>query len=96
LEQSISIWFEEGVEPYKIKLLVSSQISQYFKRKPLSNTQTIESIHPDGSLEISVKITNDREILSIIKYWLPHIKILEPARIKDQLKLELENYINEI
>ena len=33
------------------------------------------------------------EILPIVKYWLPHIKVLEPKWIDDIVKKDLEKYL---
>ncbi len=44
LDNSLSIWFDKDKEPFEVKLLVSSMIVKYFKRKPINKTQTIESI----------------------------------------------------
>lgn len=93
LENSISIWFQEKVEPFEIKLNISSKISKYIKRKPITPTQVIESIYDDGSLDIVIKVTHEMEILPIVKYWLPFIKILEPSSLQETLNRELESYI---
>jgi len=95
LDNSISVWFQKDVEPFDVKLYIASPIAKYFKRKPISKTQTIESLHEDGSMEIVIKITHEMEILPLVKYWLPFIKVLEPKSIDDTIKNELENYLKE-
>ena len=93
LEQSISIWFQEDKEPFVVKLSISSEIAKYFKRKPLSKNQIIESIYEDDSMDIIIKITHEMEILPIIKYWIPHMKVLEPKWLNDKLSQELKEYL---
>jgi len=95
LDNSISIWFDHTVEPYKVTLAISKEIAKYFQRKPISPTQKIESLYDDGSIDISVEITNDMEITRVVKYWLPHIKIIDPLRIKEQLDEDLRVYMGE-
>ncbi|MEA3497532.1 MAG: WYL domain-containing protein, partial [Campylobacterota bacterium] len=95
LDNSISIWFQKDVEPFEVKLFVDSSIAKYFKRKPISKTQTIESLYEDGSMDIVIKITNEMEILPLIKYWLPFIKVLSPKSIDETIKFELEKYLKE-
>jgi predicted DNA-binding transcriptional regulator YafY len=46
----------------------------------------------DGSMDISIEITNDNEIIPVVKYWLPHIKVLEPSRISKQIEEDLLLY----
>ncbi|RLA84603.1 MAG: transcriptional regulator [Epsilonproteobacteria bacterium] len=95
LDNSISIWFNKNNEPYNVKLFISKEIAKYFKRKPISKTQIIESLHEDGSMEIVIKVTSDMEILPLVKYWLPFIKVLEPQRVDDTIKSELTKYLKD-
>jgi len=89
LDNSISIWFEQNTEPYRVVLNISSEVAKYFKRKPISKTQTIEAMYDDGSMDVSVEITNDMEIIPFVKYWIPNIQVLEPARIAKQIEEDL-------
>jgi len=93
LDNAISIWFDENVVPYSVRLELSSVVAKYFKRKPVSKTQKIEEMREDGSMVISMKITHDMEIIPLVKHWLPNIKILEPQSIKDDLEKELKDYM---
>jgi len=95
LDNSISIWFDHTVAPYKVTLNISKEISKYFQRKSISKTQKIESLYEDGSMDVSVEITNDMEIIPLVKYWIPYIKVLEPQGIKEVIQKDLEYYLNE-
>lgn len=88
LKNSINIWFNQYNEPFGVKLYANKWASKYFKRRPLP-TQTIESLNEDGSMEFVVKITHEMEILSVLKYWIPHLYVLEPKWIKEQFKKDL-------
>jgi predicted DNA-binding transcriptional regulator YafY len=94
LDNSISIWFQKDVEPYSVVLQISSEVSKYFMRKPISKSQVTESLHEDGSMVVSVEITNDMEIIPLVKYWMPHIEVLEPTRIEEKIKKDFEKYLN--
>jgi len=94
LDNALSIWFDRDKEPFEVKLLVSSEIAKYFKRKPISKTQTIETVHKDGSMEVAVKITHEMEIIPLVKYWIPHVKVLEPAWIKESIEDDLKGYLS--
>jgi predicted DNA-binding transcriptional regulator YafY len=63
-------------------------------RKPISKSQITESLHEDGSMVVSVEITDDMEIIPFIKYWMPHIIVLEPTRVKETLEKDIEDYLN--
>ena len=92
LENSISIWFDQNNKPFEVKLLLSPQIKKYFTRKPISKTQKILSIHEDKSQEISIMITHEMEIIPIIKYWIPHIKVISPSFLRERVLEDLEEY----
>jgi predicted DNA-binding transcriptional regulator YafY len=95
LANSISIWFNENTEPFTIKLLALKGASKYFTRRPLP-TQIISSINSDDdSIEFDIKITHEMEILPIIKYWIPYLKVLEPKWLDDIVKQDLQKYLKE-
>ena len=96
LENSISVWFNEGVEPYRVTLELSSVIAKYFKRKPLSKTQRIEDLREDGSMVVSVEITDDMEIIPFVKYWMPHVIVVEPDSIQEKIIQDVEEYLNPV
>ena len=90
---AFSIWFDKDKKPFEVKLLITADIAKYFKRKPISKTQTIESIFEDGSMEVVVKITHEMEIMPLVKYWIPHIKVLEPIWIKELIDNDIKAYL---
>lgn len=96
LENSISIWFQKNTESYRVTLNISSVVAKYFKRKPISSSQITESIYEDGSIDVSIEITNDMEIIPLVKYWIPHIKVLEPMRIKETILEDLKGYMENL
>lgn len=93
LENSISVWFERRNKPFEVKLLIDAEIEKYFRRKPISKTQKIVASHEYGSVEISISITHDMEIIPLVKYWIPHIKVIEPKRIQDEIERDLRKYL---
>lgn len=92
LENSVSVWFQEDNEPFDVILKSNSQIGKYFKRKPLP-TQQILNEYEDESIEFKVTITNDMEIIPIIKYWSPNLQIIEPQWIKDIIIKDFTKFI---
>ena len=88
LDESISIWFNRDKEPFKVKLFADKSTAKFFKRRPLP-TQIIESLSADGTMEFSVKITHEMEILPIVKYWIPHLHVIEPKWIQEIIQEDL-------
>ena len=92
LDNSISIWFQRDTEPFEVKLYANKSAAKYFKRRPLP-TQKIDSLNSDGTMEFSVTITHEMEILPVVKYWIPHLFILEPNWVKEMLEEDTQNYL---
>ena len=92
LNNSISIWFKADIEPFEVKLFADNTASKYFQRRPLP-TQSVESIHQDGSMEFILTITDEMEIIPMVKYWLPHLTILEPSWIQEMIDEDIQEYL---
>ncbi len=92
LENSLSVWFQKDVEPFEVKIYADKIATKYFKRRPLQS-QTIETLSQDGTMEFTVNITHKMEILPIVKYWIPHLRILEPQWIQDEIDNHLREYM---
>ena len=92
LENALSIWFEKDREPVTVKLRIGSAIAKYFKRKPLSKAQKIIDDQEDGTLIVTLPITHEMEIIPIVKYWMPHIRILEPEWIAERIDRDVREY----
>ena len=93
LENSISIWFQKDIEPFEVKIYADKIATKYFKRRPLP-TQSIVSLSKDTTMEFTIKITHEMEILPIIKYWLPHLRVIEPQWIQDIIDDDLKGYLH--
>jgi predicted DNA-binding transcriptional regulator YafY len=76
-----------------VTLHIAKEIAKYFQRKPISKSQKVESLQQDGSMEVSVEITNDMEIIPLVKYWIPYIKVLAPLSVKEAIEKDLEDYL---
>ena len=93
LDNSISVWFDSDIEPFEVKLYAGKNAAKYFKRRPLP-TQKIDALYDDGTMEFSVTITHEMEILPIIKYWIPHLAVVEPQWIQEILEEDIQNYLD--
>lgn len=93
LQNEDSIWF--GEQKQTIIVLVQPYIAQHFQQKKLLPEQCIEEVLPDGTLRISSRVIKDLQILPLIRYWLPHICIVEPVEMQQRLESELRDYLNE-
>ncbi len=92
LQDAVSIWFNAEQEPFKVQLKADAEIAKYFKRKPLA-TQSIEEEDADGSIVISLMVTNEVEVMQLVKCRLPHLHIIEPMWIKDKIQNDIKSFI---
>ena len=94
LRYANSVWFNLD-EQFPVKLLLNKSIRKYFERKPLRG-QSITGVDKDGSIQIEIKITNEMEIIPLIFWYIPYIKVLEPQWLADMVKDKVSNYVKEI
>jgi len=94
LKRAHSAWFSFN-DSFFVRLLIDKQIAKYFKRKP-KHSQRILGEYNDGSLEIELEVTSEMEILPLVFYYLPHVKILEPSNIAKSAKSIIEGYLRDI
>ncbi|BDY13888.1 helix-turn-helix transcriptional regulator [Hydrogenimonas cancrithermarum] len=94
LENAINVWFDAGKEPFEVRLFIDAEVAKYFRVKPICKNQAIEGEDSDGSIEAVIKITHEMEIVPIVKYWMPHIHIVEPKWLDDMIRKDTEAYLS--
>ena len=91
MEKAVNIYFEPSAEPFEVTLLLDSDAIVYFERKPIKG-QYLKKNH-DGTAELTINVTHKEEVFSIVKKWLPKIKIIEPFQLQKELEKELHKYL---
>ncbi|MGH8329510.1 MAG: helix-turn-helix transcriptional regulator [Pseudomonas fluorescens] len=91
IEDDDDIWF--STTKTQVRLSVAPAIAYYFLRRAVLPGQLIVQQGEDGGLIVSSSISHANQILPIIRYWIPHVQVLEPEWLQSQLHVELENYI---
>ena len=90
LEQD-GIWMSENA--FEVMLSVSAEVSTYFKRRKLIANQVIVKELDDGGLIVSAVVGHPNQVLPHVRYWIPHLRIISPDGLQDQLDSELEGYL---
>lgn len=90
LNNENSIWF--GREKTKVVLIVSQEIALHFKQRLLFPEQEIIEELKDGSLLVSSRISHTMQLLPLVRYWIPHVKITDPGYLQGELEKELKEY----
>ena len=67
--------------------------AKFFRLKKYLPSQK-EDEQKDGSLIVSYKVTQEREVEEIIKKWIPYVKVSSPISLKEKIELELKQYLN--
>lgn len=46
-----------------------------------------------GGVLLSSRITHKTQLLPLVRYWLPNIKIVNPEDLQQELESQLKNYL---
>jgi predicted DNA-binding transcriptional regulator YafY len=92
LVEEDGIWF--GEEKKEIVLKISKEVAGYFKRRRLIANQVIEKELEDGGLIVSAKVGHPNQVLPIVRYWIPHIRIISPEGLQAEMERDLAGYVD--
>lgn len=92
LKEEDGIWL--GEEKKEIVLKIDTAIAGYFKRRKLIANQVIEKELEDGGLIVSARVGHLNQVLPIVRYWIPHIRIISPEGLQAELDQELRSYLD--
>jgi predicted DNA-binding transcriptional regulator YafY len=92
IEQDDDVWFSR--DKTEVRLSVAPEAAYYFQRRKLLPAQEIVSDLLDGTIIVSSRISHPNQILPIVRYWIPHVRIIEPARLQEDMNRELREYLS--
>jgi len=90
LHDEDGIWF--GEETTEVVLKIAREVAGYFKRRKLIANQVIEKELEDGGLIVSAKIGHLNQVLPIVRYWIPNVRIISPEGAQEDLEKGLDEY----
>ena len=93
LKRAHSAWFNLN-EPFLVRLLIDAEIAKYFQRKSIQGG--ILSPQKDGSAILEIEISHIMEIKPLVYEFIPHIRVIEPEWLNDELKAEIAEYVESI
>jgi predicted DNA-binding transcriptional regulator YafY len=91
LDEEDSVWLKPRKTEAVLKL--APPIAHYFQRRPLIAQQVIVKSLEDGGLIVSGKFAHPNQILPIVRYWLPHVRIISPEGWQEELEAGLRGYL---
>lgn len=78
LNRAVNAWFEPDNEPFEAVLHATAEVAKYFSRRPVAPTQRIMQTYPDGSVDLAIMATSEREVLHEVKKWVPDLLVRSP------------------
>lgn len=84
------VWLSEDKK--EVVLKISPEVAGYFMRRKLIANQIIEKELEDGGLIVSAKVGHVNQILPIVRYWIPHVRIISPEGLQEKLVYELSHF----
>lgn len=91
LENEESVWSNE--QKFEVVIKVSPDVAEYFQRRDLVVGQVIEKELNDGGLIISSNVSHKNEVLPVVQYWLPHLRIISPESLQQEMETAIKNYL---
>ena len=76
------VWFT--TKTTEVLLRVAPEVAHYFSRRPLLPRQHHRT-DDDGSLLVTTHINHAQQLLPVVRYWLPHVRIVQPQALHDEL-----------
>lgn len=91
LEDEDGIWF--GQEKSEVILKVHADVVLHFMQRQLLPEQELVKTLEDGGILVSSKISHTMQLLPLVRYWIPHVEIVSPEHLQDELELGLKGYL---
>lgn len=78
----------------RVLLRIAPEAAPHFRRRKLIASQKIEQTLPDGALLVSLQAAHAGQVLPIVRYWMPHLRILSPEAWQAELERGLAQYLD--
>lgn len=82
-----------GNQISEIILQVDAKVAGYFERRDLLPNQNLVQRLDSGDLLLACKNIHPREVVPIVQYWIPYIRIISPSEIQKDLEITISKYL---
>jgi hypothetical protein len=93
LTNAANVWFSAN-RNLEVSIIVDKECADYFRRRKVFPTQEILEEYEDGSMKVGYKVGHFEEIKTILKCWIPHIRIIEPEQFREAFLKEVKHWVN--
>jgi predicted DNA-binding transcriptional regulator YafY len=84
-----SVWFGEKME---VVMTVSREAAAHFRDRALVPGQQVVKELEDGGLILSGKVVHENQILPIVRYWIPHVRVVSPESVREACMESVRRY----
>lgn len=78
-----------GGKPLALELAFDAEMAGYVRERVWHESQSLEE-RPDGSVHVKMSVAGSWELKSWIKGFVPHVRVLQPASLRDEIARDLE------
>ncbi|MDF1882616.1 WYL domain-containing protein [Sulfurimonas sp. SAG-AH-194-C21] len=91
LKTEDNIWFSD--EQFEVVLKVDKSVASYFTRRNIIPNQVVIKNLEDGGIIVSTKVGHMNQILPIVRYWIPNVRVVSPESLQVELEESLKEYL---
>ncbi|WP_338881236.1 WYL domain-containing protein [Achromobacter veterisilvae] len=91
IDDDEDVWF--GQSRLAVTVRVARSGAYYFKRRHVLPHQELIEERDDGGLLLRCQVNHPNQLLPILRYWIPHVRVVEPSWLQQQLHDELNHYL---
>jgi predicted DNA-binding transcriptional regulator YafY len=77
-----------GGKPVPVGVFFGADMAGYIRERVWHESQSLED-HPDGGVTLRMNVAPSWELKSWIKGFLPHVRVLDPASLREEIAREL-------
>ena len=82
-----------GSQISEIVLQVNAKVAGYFERRDLLPNQELVHRLDSGDLLLVCKEVHPRDVIPIVQYWIPHVRVISPNSFQRQMEEVLRGYL---
>ena len=82
-----------GPATTRVILSVEAPAAEYFLRRPIFPNQTVAEKRQDGSILVACQVAQPAQLLPLLRYWVPAVRVMEPASLQKELETGLRQYL---
>ena len=74
-------------------MTVSREAAPHFRDRALVPGQQVVKELADGGLIVSGQVVHEDQILPIIRFWIPHVRVVSPESVRDACMASVRQYL---